>query len=653
MALKIPVLDDRKYESILEDARKRIPIYTQDWTDHNIHDPGITFLELLVWIAEMQIYHLDQITEKHYLKFLKLLGFTPRPQCCASVDLTIQPKDGLIIPENEQIETTDEAGTRLVFETSRKLAATGAKISRIICDYPGGREDNTEANKISGVYFLAFGTQAEKDSCMYVGFDTSPFVSTIETLDMVIKYYENNLPPPASHGDEAADVRISVEVVWQYCTDYDEWYREESWTDFQVEEDMTMMLSRGGVVVLKKPDDWSDDPGRIFNHEEPYCWIRCRVVRDGYEIPPQIDGLLTNTVNAVHRETIENEKLERLDDLDFDINTSTGLPNQRFGFSKTSIISARIIIDGAEWEEVEDFDGSCPHDTHYVLDRPEGEILFGNGINGKIPPAGQQIMAEIYYRGGGIEGNVKSNSAWKFNNETYSEISVINIAKAAGGADEESFVSVLLRLKKDLKIPYRGVTLEDYRYIATNTPGLRFGRAEAIISREITESGQDYHKIQVVVVPYSPGGKPEPSQGFIDTVWYHLERHRLITDQIEVKGPKYVGIGVGASVSIKPGYSEEGRRNSINEALKNFLNPLTGGEDKKGWPFGRTVYRSEIYSLIESVEGVECVLSVYLESTDGTADEEGNIQIDEDELVYSADHRITIMSREERCRGGV
>jgi len=748
MALKIPNLDERKYESILEDAKKRIPIYTKEWTDHNIHDPGITFLELLVWLAEMQIYHLDQITDRHYLKYLKLLGFAPRPQRCTSVDITFD-LDGdeggfIIIPGGEQIISIDESGKELVFETSKMLAVSGAKITRVISDYPRGREDNTESNNKAGIYFLVFGTKAEEDSCMYIGFDKSPlpFNSIVKTLDIVIQYYENNLDPPASHGDEAEDISISVKVVWQYCINYDKWYMEDSWADFELEEDTTMMLTRKGVVVLKKPENWLEleKSGTIFNDEESYFWIRCKVVKKGYEIPPQIDAAMINTVSAVHKMTIENEILKRVDDLvldkylfswddisgndngrlkeflkqDFSIdwvktakiekidngktikvsteknnlslklndeqtevnleidddrtdkfvvkvensklniyldkNTSTGLPNQRFCFGSSPVIDARIVIDGIKWTGVTDFDGSGHDDTHYLLDRDRGEITFGDGISGRIPHADNQVKAEIYCSGGGIVGNIKSNSVWELKDEAYSGISLSNKFKAAGGADAESIESALVRLKKDLKVPYRGVTLDDYSHIATHTPGLRFGRA-GCVNKEITENEQDFHKIQVVVVPYSTMGKPVPSQGFIDTVLHHLNRHRLLTDRIEVKGPEYVGIGVKASVNIISSYSHKGRKSKINETLNEFLNPLTGGEDGKGWPFGRTVYISEIYSLLENVEGVECVLSVNLESTEKRVDKEGNIGVDEDALVYSTNHQITIVTRDERCGG--
>ena len=326
-----------------------------------------------------------------------------------------------------------------------------------------------------------------------------------------------------------------------------------------------------------------------------------------------------------------------------------------FYFLHSPVISALITVDEKKWTEVSDFDGSGPDDTHYMINRDEGTLHFGDGINGRIPPEGSQVKAEVYCYGGGTEGNIKSNSEWEFNSEKYSQlkISLDNKFKATGGTDEEAYTSALVRLKKDQKVPYRGITLDDYSYIATHTPGLRFGRAEALVRRETLKSGMVFHTIQVIVVPFSIKGKPEPSQGFIDSVLGHLNRHRLLTDKVEVKGPKYVGISVKVSVNIETGYSEEGRKNKITEVLTDFLDPLKGGGNGKGWPFGRTVYSSEIYSLIEKVEGVDCVQSVDMESPQKNVNEQGNIEVDEDTLVYSTSHQITIVTREEKCSRGV
>ena len=82
MPLKLPNLDDRTYEDLVEEARALIPVYEREWTNHNESDPGITLIELFAFLTEMLIYRANRITDASTLAFLKLLkgsNWTPSP----------------------------------------------------------------------------------------------------------------------------------------------------------------------------------------------------------------------------------------------------------------------------------------------------------------------------------------------------------------------------------------------------------------------------------------------------------------------------------------------------------------------------------------------------------------------------------------------
>ncbi|HKJ66391.1 MAG TPA: putative baseplate assembly protein, partial [bacterium] len=88
MALPVQNLDNQTFSELFEEARKLIPRYAPEWTDHNLSDPGITLIDLFAWLAEMQLYYLNRVTDEHYLKFLKLLGEAPVPARSARVNVT-------------------------------------------------------------------------------------------------------------------------------------------------------------------------------------------------------------------------------------------------------------------------------------------------------------------------------------------------------------------------------------------------------------------------------------------------------------------------------------------------------------------------------------------------------------------------------------
>ena len=73
-----------------------------------------------------------------------------------------------------------------------------------------------------------------------------------------------------------------------------------------------------------------------------------------------------------------------------------------------------------------------------------------------------------------------------------------------------------------------------------------------------------------------------------------------------------------------------------------FLDPLHGGPDQKGWAFGRPVFPSEIYQVVDAVEGVDYATDVSISAEGEYQENEGTISIPPVALVYSGEHKIGI-----------
>lgn len=678
MGIDIPVLDDWEYAEIIEDARRGIPTYSEAWTDHNATDPGITILELLAWLSETYTYQFDQITDDHRQKYVRLMGEQVRPPKPAQVDLTVQlPKSSgrVAIPKGTPLKAKEGMGKTRVFETTEDVILSSVRIDRVISESEHNRIDNTTANATDGMHFLAFGERAEEGSSMYLRFKGDPFVMQSDgdsfepnrendplatgTLALNVAFHEDGLPDPAVHGEASGgcgapiEFEPTVDLAWQYClsdrvgngmSDEDP-PESEPWTKLLVQKDETNQLYQGGTVMLKQPAGWE-------HSETERLWIRCVVQNDGYEIPPPIDTLRTDVVTADQRKTITDETLrspagEQL---------TTALPGQLFSFEHTPVLEADIEIDGELWQRTMDFDTSQPDDPHYVLDEGRGEIRFGDGVRGMIPPAGHAVRARQYRSGGGTGGNMSDAASWEFSlpdvrrrdskrqsqTRRLNSATVMATGPATGGVNAESVEIALKRVRKDRTVPYRAVSLEDYQLVAVNTPGLRFGRAVAHVISDDRIGNERLQEVRVVIVPYSTTDEPMPSKGFLEAVQQHLEHHRLLTDRVQVEPPTYVGIGVDAEVRLVPGYSREGRITAVTNRLDEFLDPLQGFNGT-GWPFGRSLYRSELHEAIKDVEGVDAVLDLAIRTQNERAvDSRGTVLIDETALLSSLGHTITV-----------
>src|SRR5215475_10984669 len=98
MPLPTPVLDDRRFQDIVDEAKRLIPHFCPEWTDHNVSDPGVALIELFAWMTEMLLYRVNQVPEKNYVKFLELIGVRLEPPRSAHAPVTFylsaaQPED--------------------------------------------------------------------------------------------------------------------------------------------------------------------------------------------------------------------------------------------------------------------------------------------------------------------------------------------------------------------------------------------------------------------------------------------------------------------------------------------------------------------------------------------------------------------------------
>src|SRR5215467_5749283 len=84
MPIQSPQLDDLRYDAVVQQLQRRIPVYAPEWTDWNDSDPGVTQIQLFAYLAEQVGYRLNQIPEKNYIELLKLLGVRLQPALAAT-----------------------------------------------------------------------------------------------------------------------------------------------------------------------------------------------------------------------------------------------------------------------------------------------------------------------------------------------------------------------------------------------------------------------------------------------------------------------------------------------------------------------------------------------------------------------------------------
>ncbi len=107
MTLRSPNLDDRRFEDLVEEGRRRISQSCQGWTDLTPGDPGIVLLEVFAYLTDILLYRLNRIPDKAFIEFLRLIGLRLYPPAAAGVNLHFK----LARPQNRAVEIPK--GTRV------------------------------------------------------------------------------------------------------------------------------------------------------------------------------------------------------------------------------------------------------------------------------------------------------------------------------------------------------------------------------------------------------------------------------------------------------------------------------------------------------------------------------------------------------------
>ena len=112
-----------------------------------------------------------------------------------------------------------------------------------------------------------------------------------------------------------------------------------------------------------------------------------------------------------------------------------------------------------------------------------------------------------------------------------------------------------------------------------------------------------------------------------------LDQRKLLTIRLHVVEPVYVNVIIETELILEDGAKPEDIKDKAQKSVGEFFDPLRSGQywQGKGWSFGRSVYRSDLYQLFDNLEGVDYVASLNLKTDQNTAVSE--IFLTENQLV--------------------
>lgn len=305
-------------------------------------------------------------------------------------------------------------------------------------------------------------------------------------------------------------------------------------------------------------------------------------------------------------------------------------PHLAFDPQTPDRLALQITVDDRPWQYRPNLLDSGPADQHFTLEPRLSAIRFGDGCLGRIPAPGAVIRAD-YLSTRGLAGNIAAGTRLIIDQKSDqlspdirqalqagAEIALISRTAATGGQDPTSLAAARHQVHNILTQRWRAVTAADFEALARNIPGCKIARAKCVPQRDLSaadpETARTGH-VSIIVVPDNDDPRPAPTMECLAEIYHLLDQRRLIASRHHVLGPAYTNVRIRADIVRNTTIAAETVRQDAAQQLAAFFHPLTGGPpefNQKGWPFGRDVYISEVYHVLEQAAGVDYVNTVAL-----------------------------------------
>jgi hypothetical protein len=494
--------------------------------------------------------------------------------------------------------------------------------------------DQTQAAAAAGAEFDLFEGMAAhtRDAAglgraIYLGLSRAPGV---ESLSLYVDAADVDAP----------SLRLQAEVL-----------RPEGWAPI-VCNDETAGLTRPGLLGLFL----STAPAQLPLFGCSCWWVRLRPVAPASAWAPVVRGLYLNAVTAEQAKSLRQEIL----------GSSLGAPDQSYTLAEAPVLPETLDLRVREslsdeekaaltatdpdavasyadvegewirWRETDSFVDQGGGARVFRLDPSSGEIRFGNGRDGKIPPAGRDgIRAAGYQAGGGSRGNVPAFAVNQLKTALESVDLALNPVDAGGGADAPPKERLAETAPARLRHASRALTPPDVEALATGSS------PDVVRARCLRGRGCG---IDLVVAIRETGERcPMPSRARREGIARNIAAAgwgALTPEAIRVRPPRYVHIKVDAVVIARSADGVAQVEHDVRKAMVDFLHPIDGGAGGMGWPFGRRPWPSDVQRVAAAVAGVDRVVDVAIAARDGGADLD---RLEPDAIVCAEEDDISLV----------
>jgi len=597
----------------------RIAAFTPEWRLRTPGDAGDALLSLHGELAEPLLERLNRMPEKALREYLRAAGVAALPARPARATLVFTVADvapgSALIPPGFQVSApaADGSSARVVFETERALYAAPGKITSTFVQEGSRFFEITLTGTDPAANNLVLGNAPRPGAALLIGL--SGTVAPAPSITLMLHRSALVGPPPAiAHGGVGADEPATQPIVrWSF-------FDGGRFETAEIIRDESRGLLQSGMVELRCPRSWRAGIPAGVAVTKPLRWLSVQLVSGAFAVPPALSFIELNAVTALAARTVRGEVLDYVPDSDgrrMRVTQRPVLPGSLQLTVDEGAIGAAADAGAVRWLEVADLDASGPDDRVFQLDDVTGELQFGDGMHGMLLPRGiRHVVAQSYQVTTGDAGAVAANQITTLMSSLPFVTKVGNALPASGGHDAMSIPEASRLGPQQLRARGRAVTVADYELEAFEAPGADVSRAHAVggVHAGLGDSRLPGTVSVYLLGPRAASAPPYPSQASLDAVAEHLSAIVAPAGvEVVAAAPRFHEVSVRATLVPAPNADfGEVLRATLRE-LDAYLDPLSGGEDGLGWPFGGTIkYAALVRRVIARVPGLVALSTLNL-----------------------------------------
>tara|TARA_B100002019_G_scaffold178901_1_gene154490 strand:+ start:1649 stop:3490 length:1842 start_codon:yes stop_codon:yes gene_type:complete len=242
-----------------------------------------------------------------------------------------------------------------------------------------------------------------------------------------------------------------------------------------------------------------------------------------------------------------------------------------------------------------------------------------------VPPTNTTLTVR-YYKGGGVQSNVLSNtitnldtSTIQFNNGglntstaqyVFDSLAANNPNAASGGKDGDTIEEIRQNSISNFSTQLRNVTADDYLVRALSMPS-KYGKVSKAFTQKPKADEANTTLDLYVLTENSDSQLTTASDSLKNNLKTYLNEYRMIGDVISIKDAFVINFDLKFEIITYPNFNN-------NEVIERCIVELQDYFDIDKWQINQPIIVPDLYVMLDRIEGVQTVKNIIIKNKAGT-----------------------------------